>query len=517
MNSHKSAPDTNGLSRRHALGIAGIAAASGALGASTLGVAPALAAPPAAGGTMTKAERAFLQRGLRHAAWVAPNTPPRYVPTPEVFAKGGFNMPAFYDPDLYNVPLMDGLGDQTWSLAKAPFAEHILGPLDESRTYFNEAQQRNLENLFSVCFGDEEYYSDELVEWLPRYFAKLREQAPDALAHTNQWAGQWTDEQLRKYIGAIKPDMLTFDSYYYNTTTQRAYPGGSVTPLYNDTWRYRRLAQEGTDGTGRDSLVFGQYTLGYRTGTNQALTGPRVLSETEIWLTSMLTWTLGGKWLNLFRWEWAPGDEHWLLNDPNGNLTPQYSQYAALNSFMRNLSPYLVRLRTRQVGIVPGQMRDESGRVVGTPNSDIPRWTAQTDPDILLTAVTSVKGPASHGGLATDTVIGTFRPLPGLSKPERGEWIPRQDTPFFMVLNATGFAKDNIEDRYSAGGESLSASHTIKLQFDLRGSSRSPNALRCFSPRDGSIRKVDLQRISSRQYSATHTLDGAMADLFFWV
>ncbi|WP_026529707.1 hypothetical protein [Haematomicrobium sanguinis] len=515
MATPKSTPSANGLSRRRALGIAGIAAAGGAIGAGSLGVTPALSAPPSAG-AMTKAERAFLQRGLRHAVWVAPDTPPRYVPTPAVVEAGGFNMPTFYDPDLYNAPLMNGLKDKTWSLAKAPFAQHILGPLDESRPYFHDAQLQNIQNLFSVCFGDEEYYSDELIQWLPRYFAKLREQAPDALAHTNQWAGQWQDDQIRRYVAALQPDMLTFDSYYYNTTTQRSYPGGSVTPLYNDTWRYRRLALEGSDGKGNNPLVFGQYTLGYRTGTNQALIGPRVLSETEIWLTSMLTWTLGGKWLNLFRWEWAPGDEHWLLNDANGNLTPQYSQYAALNGFMRNLSPYLVRLRTQGAGIVHGQMQSDSGSIVSTPAADIPRWSVETDPDTLLTGLKSVRGADANAGRPTDTVIGTFRPLPGLTKRERSTWIPRPDTPFFMVLNASGFAKNNIEDRFSGGGESQSATHTVQLEFDLRGSNRSPNALRCFSPQDGSVRRVDLERVTSRQYVATHTLAGAMGDLFFW-
>lgn len=503
---------TSGFSRRQALGLGAV------LGLGTA-LAPGLIRPASAATSgseaLSRADAAFLNRGLQHGTWIAPNDPNRYVPSASVYRdQGGFNMPTFYDPNLYNKPLMDSMPGLTWAITKAPYANQIVGPPQPGVPFLNDQQQANAGNLFSICLGDEESYSTQRVTWFSQFAAQARASAPNALLHTNQYSGQWSDAQLRTYIKAVQPDLLSWDNYYYSTSGNGRFNAGSVTSLYNDTWRYRRLALEGLDGLGGSPLAFGQYTLGYRNGTSQEKTGSRVVSETEQFLPAFVTWALGGKWLNLFRWEWAKGDAHWLLNDETGGLTAQYYRYQKLNRMMANLSPYLVRLRTRNAGIVAG--KTNTGSIVATPGSNIPAFSSTTDPGTSLVSVTVKTAPAANGNLPTDTLIGTFRPIPGLTAAQLDSFIPATDSVFFMVVNAVGFANSNISDRNGTGGESSTLRQTVTLTFDLAGTGRTPTALRVVKAADGSVSQVGLKALGGSRYSVDHAIDGATGDLFYW-
>lgn len=499
----------NSTNRRTVLG-AGLAA--GTTGALAVNAATAATSRAATSGQLSRSDAAFLNRGLQHGAWVAP--PERYYPSGEVYsAQGGFTMPTFYDPDLYNKPLMEQLPGETWAITKAPYSDQIDGPPEPGRPFLNAEQQANAQNLFSICLGDEEGYGTSRVDWFRQYADQARAVAPQALVHTNQYSGQWSDAQIRDYIRRVQPDLLTWDNYYFHTAGSGRFESGSVTPMYNDTWRYRRLSLEGLDGAGTSPLAFGQYTLGYRNGNSQEGVGTRVVSESEQFVVSFVTWALGGKWLNLFRWEWSAGSQTWLLNDENGNLTVQYDRYAKLNSMMRNLSPYLVRLRTKNAGIVRGKLTNGDP----TPASSIPEFTAATDKGIGLESVTVTKAPDKNGGQPTDTLIGTFRPIPELSAAQRGTYIPAATSPFFMVVNAAGFANDNPGLRDGTGGESATLRQTVRLTFNLKGLPYNPAGLRVVRATTGTVETVTLNAGSNGRYWVDWSIDGGIGDLFFWV
>ncbi|WP_265443291.1 hypothetical protein [Flexivirga meconopsidis] len=498
----------SGVTRRSAL--AGVAAGLG-----TLGLAGTVAAPSRAAVSSTaasKAELAFLDRGLQHGAWAAQSSAGgRYVPPASAWNRTGFTMPTFYEPGQYNASLIAELGDTLWATAEAPTGGHMTsGP--GSGPFLTAEQRANVGNLFSICLGDEEPYSSQIQTWTAQWAAKARAEAPNALIHTNQYSGQWSDAQLRSYIAAVQPDLLTWDDYYYSTSGNGRFNAGSVTPLYNDTWRYRNLALGGLDGNGTSPLNFGQYTLGYCQGSSQAGTGPRVPSQSELWLPSYVTWTLGGKWLNLFRWE--SGADYWLLNDSTGALTYFVDWYGELNAAMRRLSPYLVRLRSVNAGLVHGQYNN--GVPVSTPESSIPAFSATTDAGTGVTGVRVSTVSPRNGGLPGDVLVGTFRPIPGLSTAQLGSYIPKPTTPFFMVVNAMGVANDDIYSRSSTGGESAANAQGITLTLNPSAAGSTPTGLRMLDPTTGAVSSPALSG-SGSSYTTTVSIGAAAGCLFWWV
>ncbi|WP_020390487.1 hypothetical protein [Kribbella catacumbae] len=499
-----------GLSRRTLLASAAGGVAIAAISANGQS---SWAAPAA---KLSRSDAAFLKRGLQHGSWMAEATPGRFYPSAAEYTGAGFTLPMFYDPPQYNSPLMASLPKgSTWGLAKAPHAGAITRNPNPGEKFLTTTHAANAANLFSICLGDEDHYSTAMQEYAANWAALARAEAPQALVHTNQWSGQWSDSQYRAFIAAVQPDLLTWDHYYYDTTRHH-FPAGSVTPLYNDTWRIRRLALEGLDGNGGSPLNFGQYTLGYRQGTGHHLTGPRVASETELWMPSFVTWCLGGKWLSMFRYQWRAGDAIWLLHDESGALTPQYQQYARLNKMRVNLSPYLSRLRTRSAGIIRGEYFN--GGWVPTPASGIPAFSAATDPGTLLTSVTVTSPPAGvNGGRPVDVLVGTYRPIPKLTGAQRGSYLPAADTPFFMVLNAAGWPKNDITSRTSPGGESTALRQTITLTFDLTASGRKPRDLRMIDPATGAVSSPALSSIGSKRYTLAKPVNGAVGLLFYWI
>lgn len=507
---------TTGRTSRRAV-LAGALGGAGAWSLDAATARSAQAARPAsalAASGASKAERAFLAKGLQHGSWVAESTAGgRYVPTASAWAASGLSMPTFYEAAQYSPSLMSALGSIPWSTAKSPGGQHITsGP--GSGPFLTPAQQANVGNLFSVCLGDEEGYSSQMQTWMAQYAAKLRSEAPNALVHSNQYSGQWSDAQIRSYILAVQPDLLTWDNYYYSTSGSGRFNAGSVTPLYNDTWRYRRLALTGSDGNGTNPLCFGQYTLGFRQGTAQQLQGTRTPSQSELWLPAYVTWALGGKWLNLFRWEHAGTEDGWLLNDSTGALTYFVDWYGQLGAARRRLSPYLVRLRTTNAGLKNGQYN--GGGPVSTPTSAIPAFSAATDPGSGLSAVQVSTPSPRNGGLPGDVLVGTFRPIPGLTAAELGPYVPTATTPFFMVVNAMGVANDDITSRSSSGGESDANTQGITLTLNPAAAGSTPTGLRMLNPRTGAVTTPTLSG-SGSTWTTTVSIGAGTGMLFWWV
>ncbi|GAA3130085.1 hypothetical protein JOF29_007212 [Kribbella aluminosa] len=506
-------------SRRRLLQAAAAGTAGIALGG-TVGQAwarPGAGGPlPGSAGSVSPGDRAFLRHGLQHLAWLGiaggsdfPTGEPTPIPIPnaEQFNGSGFTAPCYYfiGPDgMYDKAYQRQLDAGLWSAAQFPESGPTVGPPQPGQRLLTPAMRANRQNFFSACLGDEESYSEDLVGWLRQYFDLLREQSPGTLVYNNQYANQWTDDQLRHYLQTCHPDLLCWDSYYFSLTAQ--YASGSVTPLYNNTYRYRRLAQEGLDGTGAQPINFGQYTQGY--GGSKGL---YVLSESQLAVVPYVSWAMGAKQLDLFRWTWQTSSSNiFLLNYPDGRVTPNYYVFAQLNADMQRLSPYLVRLRTSTVGIRRGSYDPAAPKP--TPQSQVPDWTATTDPGTCISALDVTNTGGANGGLPGDVLVGSFRTLPGLSAAECGEWVDPNGSAF-MLVNALNQPNSDPTSSPGTGGRSVDTRQRIRVTLDLSGRHRRLYRVPAERRPD---EEVQLQPAGGSSYTFDVELGGGQGTLFIW-
>ena len=448
---------------------------------------------------ISRGDKVLIDKGLQLQAWVTTEQTGRYYPSASEWQGIHFTTPMYYEEPLYN----QAMPNSQWAIAKAPYADQLKsGPTSDGH-FLSEEQRANVSNLVNMQFGDEEGFGTQLVGWLRDWYDLSRKLYPNVLVHNNQWAFQWSEDQLRSYVRAAKPDLLTFDAYYFDMEPNRIV-GGSVLELYNSLSHVRSVAQEGYDGTGNSPIPFGQYTLGYKTGNNPASVGPYVVSESQINIVSFATWAMGGKWTNLFRYEQDPST--FLFYDDKGNLTPQYDQYARLAKQGRNLGPYLVRLNSTGVQFIPGEHREGGQVVTNKTPSDIPVWSASDGSPIKNIQVENTG--TTNNGLKGDVLIGQFEPLNGVND----GFLPAKATNYFMILN--GLTDGNGKLAPEQRGTSDETTQKITLMLDTKG--KNPNALKRVSRETGEIESVPLTHITGTKYKLVITLGGGMADLFFW-
>lgn len=344
------------------------------------------------------------------------------------------------------------------------------------------------------------------------------------LVHNNQAVGQYSDAEMRRYVAEASPDLLTFDFYYFHDAVQ--YAGGSVSSLYRLTGRYRRLALEGRYGDGTEPLSFGQYTTAFRLQPPTSPDGTPVselrqlfVSESQQSVVSQVTWALGGKWLDAFRWEYG-GDQDSIKTDglffryPDDRPTPQLFRYEKLNRTMRAYSPYLVRLRTRGTGLVRGIVAATGAR---TPQpGELADFGAQTDPGTGVVAITATNVGTANSGQPGDVVFGSFRALPGMTSAEAGDVLPDpQNTKAFMLVNALVWRNEDWANAAGTGGDGDQTAQVVHVRID-RTPIGSTASLYRVAPDTGVPTVVSLAAVGDGTYSFDVRLRGGESGLYFW-
>ncbi|OPA73631.1 hypothetical protein BVG16_27900 [Paenibacillus selenitireducens] len=446
---------------------------------------------------LSRASRVLIDKGLQQQAWIATDQTGRYFPSASDWTGIHFTAPTYYEEPMYNQTFHNALPNSQWSLAKAPFAQHLSSGPTSNDHFLNEQQRANLSNLVSMQFGDEEKFSKDVVSTLKGWYDLSHTLYPSVMVHNNQWGGQWTADHYRSYVRAAKPDILTYDSYYFSKPGQ--YVGGSLKPLYDGLNKVRIPALEGYDGTGQSPIAYGLYTQGFKEGS-----GTYTPSESEINIVSSATWTMGGKWTNLFRWEIGESGDIFLLNDKNGNLTPTYDQYAELARQGNNLGPHMVRLTSTDVRFVPGQHKAGSITVNNTAPDTVALWNTAADPYIQSIQATNLG--TTNNGLRGDVLVGYFEPLSGLTTQD-ASLLSSPDAKYFMIMNGLTAS--------TPSGSSSATSEKIDFTFDL-GEDSQGLQLKRVSRDTGLVEVVPLTQLSGSQYSLEITLGGGIADLFFW-
>lgn len=424
--------------------------------------------------SLSRGHQILLQRGLQIHAIVDPQAPSAPIPP---FDQSHLKQLHFTGVTVY-------VTDRRWDLSR------YLGPapgipvcLKLAYGHLNSNEVSYLPNLVALQLNDEQDVSVPAeLDAAKEVLANWRQRYPNTIGYLNQAGSGNGTKQLRHYMSFAKPDMLMFDTYPFNGDIN----GGSPYPFYRDMQKFRQVALEGNDGTGRQPIPYG-YCL-------QALHAEHfnnhVTSGSETRLNQFAGWAFGFTFASAYTYYNANSS---FFEDAPGDSKPRqpfFNEFAETNRQSRNLGHALVRLLSTDVGMIMGEFKHGAQAITNTLPEGVPVWKAGagTNP-YLVDAHAENPGKLNHG-LRGDLVIGCFKPLQGL------------EDRYFMVVNGltagTGTAKD--------------ATQTIRLSFDFKDSGI--ESLLRLSRETGKEEVVPLIHDGGTRYHLDFSLEGGTGDLF---
>ena len=461
---------------------------------------------------MSDTTRKFIHHGFMFQTSVATDESGRQFPTAEEWINSGFTSATYYEPPYYNKTLSNSVEGLKWSLCYLPFGTPAV---TRSDGFLKGDQLNDIDNLVTFSIGDEIYYSNR-YEQESRDMAKMiRELYPNVVIHSNQignWYStgvpQWTEHQLRSYIRNTKPDFIAFDDYYFCET------GSDINindRIVSQTAMYRALSLEGWDGSGTQPIAFGQYIIGFKTGSTVYATGWYEPTQSQLYAVPYITMALGGKWLSMFRWEFYNEYYHdgtkFLLFDKDGNPTKFYHWYGQLGKEVKNLGSHLVRLYSSDARFLPGKHM-ESGIVVENKMPDyISGFEAKADYNLTNIAVTNMG--TENNGLPGDIIIGYFDILPGVDR----SFFTSSSPKYFMVVNGLHTGNGLRPEQQNGMCEDTQQEITLTFDFSTGGD---PTKLRKVNRETGAIENVELTHVSGSIYELELVLGGGEGELFYF-
>lgn len=509
--------------------------------------------PKALEAELSRGSKLFIEKGLQFQSWTATDEAVELrkwmkYPSAEDVLDMGLTALQYNDAPNYNSVLHEQLPDLKWGVAFGPEARHLsssyfdqdtIAASDPNKTgsptpeqvnsgFLTPEQLANVKNLVNFGFGDEENYSDTLIQILKDWFEVSKQHYPDVLVHHNQVGNTppaqmslistFNEQMLRKYMRTAKPDFLSYDMYYWREARESQEVGGTVIPFYDDLNRYRKVASEGYDGTGNSPIPFGKYMQAWRTGPGAATPEKRgdgwyEMTESQMNLEAFANWTFGAKWLSIFRWlDDNPG---YLFTDSrvdeDGNPVKYhiYDQFKEMIRQSKNLGEHLVRINSTDVVMVPGFHKDNGETVQNNRPAGNPEWTKAIDQAYIDDINVMNIGP-TNDGLQGDVFIGYFDPLPGM---DTTQFFTSTAPKYFMLLN--GLTSGEGLPAEAQKGSSSETKQEITLTFDL-SHGIDPSKLKKVSRLTGEVVSVPLKTLGNAQYELKTVIGGGMGDLYFW-
>ncbi|WP_284645162.1 ABC transporter substrate-binding protein [Paenibacillus silviterrae] len=502
---------------------------------------------------LSRGSELFIKHGLQFQSWTS--TDEAYAlkawqkyPSAVDINDLGLTAVQYHDAPEYNSELHKQAPDLKWGMATGPYAVHLsssyfdraaAAKFDGGRTgspteaelengFLSAEQIANKGNLVNIGFGDEENYSDTLTQILKDWFELSKKHYPDVLVHHNEVGNAppptislistFNEDMLRKYVRTARPDFITYDMYYWRESRQAQEVGGTVIPFYDDLNRYRKVASEGYDGTGKSPIPFGKYMQAWRTGPGAATPEKRgdgwyEITESQINLEAFAGWTFGAKWQSMFAW--LDQNPQYLFSDyrmdENGVVGKYYlfDRYKEMIRQSKNLGEHLVRINNTDVKVIPGQHEENGAIVANKRPAGNPLWSKAGDQAYIDSIRVQNVGIANNG-LNGDVFIGYFEPLPGI---DTTPFFTSSSPKYFMLLN--GLTSGDGLPAEEQKGSSYETRQQVKLTFDL-SSGVDPTKLRKVSRLTGQIVHVPLTNMGGGKYELTTQLGGGMADLYFW-
>ena len=465
---------------------------------------------------VNRAQALALQYGVMTPAW---------VPS-EGYGRGGFDanerdltggaFPMFYDLPMFNTAMMESLGKGApWALAKAPTGKNSMCNAGEPRDFMNEYMKPYASTLVDIQYGDEGGFNRVESECFKNWFSWSKQNIPGAVVHANSWddPSWYRDANLSYYVENAKPDLLSWDKYYWGANGGPA-PSRVVMDLLNtNTWKKQReYGLKGLTGDGSSPILYGQY-LDYNWDAN--------VSASEKSIVPSLGLATGQKWFGLFRMEYNGYDRSSII-DHDGAPTRSFYEFSNIFGNVTYIGNYTKAMNSAFVAYKPGQYaaRGEATSLSGYKYGDFASGDeAKAANEAVGLVDMSVANVGSvNDGLPGDVVVGYFEQLKGLETAKSAEIFGDSTTApkGFMVVNAltgqTRYPSYQLDPRADNG----SLAETVQ-DITLTVKKPAPNAhLMLVNPADKTTQEVELGEGETSQV-VLHAVGGGDSRFLYWV
>ena len=370
---------------------------------------------------------------------------PARVPS-EGYGRGGFDanerdltggaFPMFYDLPIFNTTMMESLGKGApWALAKALTGKNSMCNVGEPRDFMNEYMLPYASTLVDIQYGNEGGFNRVESECFKNWFSWSKQNIPGAVVHANSWddPSWYRGANLSYYVDNAKPDLLSWNKYYWGANGGPA-PSRVVMDLLNtNTWKKQReYGLKGLTGDGSSPILYGQY-LDYNWDAN--------VSASEKSIVPSLGLVTGQKWFGLFRMEYNGYDSSSII-DHDGAPTRSFYEFSNIFGNVTYIGNYTKAMNSTFVAYKPGQYaaRGEAPSLSGYKYGDFASGDeAKAANEAVGLVDMSVANVGSvNNGLPGDVVVGYFEQLKGLDTAKSAEIFGDSTTApkGFMVVNA---------------------------------------------------------------------------------
>ncbi len=405
-----------------------------------------------------------------------------------------------------------------------------------------------LPQLISMQLGDEwDLNNADVRARAANWFNSVRANWPNTILYGNNWGGQIQPGPLQDYIATARPDMLSFDTYPFQSQYNANLPNHTGPPIgwnmHNSLLRqwYGWLAQYRTFALGAN-LPLAAYRQTFHSVQDYNSTVYRDPSPSELRLNTSAALAFNAKWLISFVYNTGNSS---LFTFPGGDTypTPLLDDMTDANRRASNLGKALVCLKPvyemhnkNDVNPPPGPASDNVGFQDGWITSilffrgrylagGVTNWTDvpssfSNDPegDVLGSVATPAyvnytwweglkndpylagwgltnKAGVVNNGLPGDVIIAWFRPLDeSLDGPDYSNEI------YFMVVNALT----------ATNGTAADCMQEIKLNF----LAAAPSSVVMLDPESGLLQTNTMATIGGGRHQLVLDLNGGDAALF---
>jgi pneumococcal surface protein A len=450
---------------------------------------------------------------------------PAWVPC-EGYGRGGFDanerdrtggaFPMFYDLPMFNTAMMESLGmGAPWALAKAPTGKNNMCNAGEPGDFMNEYMSPYASTLVDIQYGGEGGFSRGESECFKNWFAWSKQNIPGTVVHANSWddPSWYRDANLSYYVEYAKPDLLSWDKYYWGANGGPA-PSNVVMNLLNtNTWKKQReYGLKGITGDGSSPILYGQY-LDYNWDAN--------VSASEKSIVPSLGLATGQKWFGLFRMEYNGYDRSSII-DHDGAPTRSFYEFSNIFGNVTYIGNYTKAMNSTFVAYKPGQYaaRGTAPSLSGYKYGDFALGdeakAANEAVGLVDMSVTNVG--SVNDGLPGDVVVGYFEQLNGLEAAKSAEIFGDSTTApkGFMVVNAlTGQTRypSYLLDPRTDNGSLAETAQDITLTVKKPA----PNAhLMLVNPADKTTQEVEVGEGETSQVVLS-VVGGGDSRFLYWV
>ncbi|MDB6057249.1 MAG: hypothetical protein JWO95_1093 [Verrucomicrobiales bacterium] len=332
----------------------------------------------------------------------------------------------------------------------------------------------HLSQLVALQLQDEWNLNDDATRTrLVNWFVAERTNWPTTILYHNNWGYQLTDAALSDYINRAKPDMLSFDTYPWESVWDINQPNhiGAVIPgpgsyqlkqWFSELRQYREYAR----AAGIPMGIWRQTWHGVQDYDQHVYRDP---SPSELRLNTFGAIAFSVKFINDFTYNTSAGSLFTKIYNGSGdtqtNANGMYAQMGIVNRSIRNWGDTLVRLTPITTEGIPGYTtsimflrgKDANGTLttipdgfVGDPdsggaNATYTDWVYQrNDPFLRGWSVTN-KAAVKNSGYPGDVILSWFKPLD-----ESFDGPDYSNETYLMVVNGltdpTGTAADCLQE-----------------------------------------------------------------------